>query len=126
MKKVEDIIKEKFGRENHFRVPEGYFDDFTMRMMAQLPNDETATDDKQTLPTMRVSRGMFWWKPLAACAACLVAITFSAMVYMNYNEGDDTAVTGNMAETNILHDEYIDEVADFAMMDNTDIAALYE
>jgi len=31
--KQDDILREKFGRENHFRVPEGYFDDFADRMM---------------------------------------------------------------------------------------------
>ena len=35
--KQDDILREKFGRENHFRVPEGYFDDFADRMMEMIP-----------------------------------------------------------------------------------------
>ena len=40
MRDIEDIIKEKNGHENPFRVPEGYFNDLTSRIMVQLPADE--------------------------------------------------------------------------------------
>ena len=33
-------IQERFGKENPFRVPEGYFDQLTERVMSQLPERE--------------------------------------------------------------------------------------
>ncbi len=33
-KKINDI----FGKENHFKVPEGYFDNFAEQMMAKIPD----------------------------------------------------------------------------------------
>ena len=35
-KKINDI----FGKENHFKVPEGYFDNFAEQMMAKIPMQE--------------------------------------------------------------------------------------
>lgn len=35
-KKINDI----FGKENHFKVPEGYFDNFAEQMMAKIPVQE--------------------------------------------------------------------------------------
>ena len=35
-KKINDI----FGKENHFKVPEGYFDNFAEQMMARIPMQE--------------------------------------------------------------------------------------
>lgn len=34
--KINDI----FGKENHFKVPEGYFDNFAEQMMAKIPEQE--------------------------------------------------------------------------------------
>ena len=52
--KQDDILREKFGRENHFRVPEGYFDDFADRMMEMIPEAAEAP----SLP--RQSRIYIW------------------------------------------------------------------
>ena len=40
MKKEEKILIDKFGKANHFSVPEGYFESFTDQMMDLLPESE--------------------------------------------------------------------------------------
>ena len=53
----EMYIEEKVGKRNPFRVPEGYFEQFTAQMMEQIPDAEPAdytvnfiTDDNDAAP----------------------------------------------------------------------------
>ena len=43
MENEEKYIREKAGRENPFRVPEGYFEQLTERVMSQLPENAKVT-----------------------------------------------------------------------------------
>ncbi len=63
MRDIEDIIKEKNGHENPFRVPEGYFNDLTSRIMAQLPADEPVVGETVGKPALKVARRRQLWKP---------------------------------------------------------------
>lgn len=45
MKKNEDIL-EKIGRKSGYKVPEGYFEQFAVRMTEQLPQREIAPVEK--------------------------------------------------------------------------------
>ena len=38
MTREENILKERFGKENPFKVPDGYFDHLTERIMDNLPD----------------------------------------------------------------------------------------
>ncbi len=40
MIKEEKILRNKFGSENHFTVPDGYFDNFAEQLERQLPEQE--------------------------------------------------------------------------------------
>ena len=40
----EKEIKERFGQTNPFRVPDGYFDQLTERVMSQLPEREKTAE----------------------------------------------------------------------------------
>lgn len=119
--KQEDIIKAKVGQENHFRVPDGYFDNFTARMMAQLPEQDSHAE-QIAMPRSRKEVKM--WKVIGACAASVIAVVITATALLT----DDKATQSNtLAETQTEkvseHERYIDEVADYAMMDNADIIA---
>lgn len=43
MVRDELYIKERFGQENPFKVPDGYFEKFADQMMNQLPDKQTGT-----------------------------------------------------------------------------------
>ena len=125
MRDIEDIIREKAGKENCFRVPDGYFDDFTNRMMAKLPAEDVATMKVEVKTTAtKTQRRKSLWQPLVACAACLAAAIFSVVIIMKDGEEDAQALANrHQEETFSTSDEYVDEIADFAMMDNADIYA---
>ncbi len=110
MENEEKYIEERVGKENHFRVPEGYFDSLTSRVMSQLP--------EQKVKTAYVQLRRWYY-----AAACVAVIGILGITY--HLQQDDTAqqpVAGTI-ETNTDNNTYMDEVADYAMIDNADIYA---
>ena len=43
MKEDKDLLK-KYGKKNPFTVPEGYFQDFSEKLMEQLPEKEVMSE----------------------------------------------------------------------------------
>lgn len=114
MNEQENIIRSKFGQENHFRVPEGYFDSLSTRIMERLPEDDR-TKKRKTVSL---------WKPLSACAACAVGVIMATAIYFTEKDLQAENVTAEKHTEQLSeHDKYIDTVADYAMMDNADIIA---
>ena len=104
MENEEKYIREKVGQKNPFTVPEGYFDQLTSQVMSQLP------ERRQKSRVVQLRK----WFYAAACVAALVvtAVTF------HFHEVD--APQQQMA----VSESYIDEAADYAMLDNMDIYQL--
>lgn len=118
MMKEEGFIREKVGTKNPFRVPDGYFEDFTSQMMEKLPHHEV-----RVIP-IRSSRHRLL-RPLLYAAACIcvavfcLAAYFTSMPSQTGLHDNDIAATHNYKSTYT----YDDEVLDYAMIDNSDIYA---
>ena len=93
----EKHLRETVGTRNAFRVPEGYFEQFTAQVMEQLPEQQKA----------RTTMLRPW---LYAAACTVVAVLMGVTYYWHQNTADDM-----MADSN-----YYEEVADYAMIDNID------
>lgn len=119
MSREERYIRSKCGSGNPFRVPDGYFDRFATGFMENLPEREPVAIPRKKTPLIRI------WGAVAA-AACVMAAVISTAVFFNNGTADGSQ---NMAQDTAYtieqmnHDEYIDVVADYAMMDNADIYA---
>ena len=95
-------------KKNPFKTPEGYFDNFAADFMAQLPEKK----EKTLLLRLR---------PLLY-AACLVAVCFGG--YLVWQNTEPQKQDATMAEYNKqVHDQYVDDYLDCAMLDNGDIYA---
>ncbi|MBQ9232060.1 MAG: hypothetical protein IJ190_12930 [Prevotella sp.] len=106
----EKYLEERMTKQNPFRVPEGYFDSFADQVMAQLPEREGKPVAKRVA-----------LRPWMYAAATLVVAIFSVAVYFTHVAGEEEspqqAYATNVSET------YMDEAADYAMIDNTEIYA---
>ena len=111
MTNEEKYLKERVGQENPFRTPEGYFDQFTANIMAQLP-DRQPVESKPV--AKKVSMPIRHWFYAAACVAALVVTAFSFPFHTVDDSQQQVAGT----------ESYIDEAADYAMLDNMDIYQL--
>ena len=106
----EDYIRNKMGN-NPFWVPEGYFEHLTPRIMSQLP--ENPVQQKPAL--------IKHLRPLLYAAACICVAVFSVTMYFNHKDSDQSLASTLQQQDTYYNDTYIDEVADYAMLDNEEI-----
>ena len=108
----EILIERKFGRPQPFKVPDGYFENFEIGMMAKLP---LAKPKKR--PVMRVLRPITW-------AACVVAVLIVTTFYLSriFVHTDKRVASVSQIEISqqASTDYLIDELSDYTMMDNDD------
>lgn len=97
-------MKTTLPKDNPFRVPDGYFDSLTDRIMASLPREEKK-------PARRL-----WRWAAAACLAGAIAIGG----YYSLRQTTDAPQTASVEQT---ESDYMDEALDYALVDNQEIAA---
>lgn len=118
--KEEKILRNRFGNENHFIVPKGYFDTFTNSLMGQLPEREPCL----------IKLSPTWWYSIprrkVAAAACIMLIVGGSVgLYVNRLAEVQTIAKANMHEqvfTSTSESDF-DEMADYAMLDSQAIYA---
>ncbi|WP_033148482.1 MULTISPECIES: hypothetical protein [unclassified Prevotella] len=111
----EMYIQEKVGKRNPFRVPEGYFDNLTAQVMQNLPEQ----------PQQRRAKSVFV-RPVFYAAASVCALLVAGAAWMWQSKADTTAVTAVQAKVENRsqqseNEEYMDEAADYMMLDNHEI-----
>ena len=122
MTREENILKERFGKENPFNVPDGYFDHLTERIMDNLPEQEIRVIDIR-------SRQTLWQKlPLRkiAAAVAVAALLGGGTFWALQHEGDSKMVAHakkHEQKTVSSDDAAFNEMADYAMIDNETIYA---
>ena len=107
MDNEEKYILDRFGKNNPFTVPDGYFDQLASDVMAQIPKRRT------------VSR-VVALRPWLYAAACMVAVVVMTLTF-HFRQDNVSEMTASAAES--VDNTYIDEAADYMMLDNHDIYA---
>ncbi len=117
--KEERYLRSRVGKQNPFRVPEGYFDSFAARMTENLPEQDGKASASVSPRRPRVVRMVLY---AAACLCIAVlgsAVYWSKLSLQSTESGTAQVVTHTVASTDV----YVDAVADYTMMDNSDIYA---
>lgn len=111
MTKQEQQIEQKFGKENPFTVPEGYFAQLQQNIMDSLPEQETKV-------IKMTPRRRFLVPVITAAASVCVAICGISIWFNKINnvEMSNVAVTTPVSF-------YDDDAENYIMMDNEDIYA---
>lgn len=122
MTREENILKERFGKQNPFKVPDGYFDHLTEKIMENLPEQEVRVIDIR-------SRQTLWQKmPLRkiAAAVAVAALLGGGTFWALQHEGDSKMVAHakKLEQKTVSSDDAaFNEMADYAMIDNEAIYA---
>lgn len=116
MTNEELYLNSHLSRENHFRVPKGYFDQLTADIMARLPERETTVELKPAAKRV-------FLRPLLAAASVACVALIAVGVYFNRNAAVVDADEQVAAVSTVMSDSYIDDAADYMMMDHKDIYA---
>ena len=112
MNQEEKYLRSRLGTENHFRVPEDYFDKLASEVMAKLPEQEHQACIEVPL--------LYRLRPVLYAAAFLLMAVLSVTAYL-YNQQPKAEQTMAAASQQQSADAYIDEYTDYVMFDNTDI-----
>lgn len=118
----EDYLRTRLGRKNPFTTPKGYFDQLATRVMSQLPAIGQESDIKQKPATEQkpaMLRTLRPWLYAAACVAVLVVCV--TWLFSQRSPSQQPVATTTNTSVTAVTDSYVDEVADYAMMDNQDI-----
>lgn len=132
-KKINDI----FGKENHFKVPEGYFDNFAEQMMAKIPEQEIDTPevtvkDRQENKAKFVHLSLWRRLPLRKIAAVLaVTAMLGGGVLYQLQQAEKKHYALAHKETPAIETSHVtdgddaafEQMADYTMMDSQDFYA---
>ena len=111
--KEDTELKKKIGKENPFKVPEGYFENIVPEIMKQLP-EAKAQESVEITMWERV-------KPWVYMVAMFCGLMFGLRVMMMDKPVNKEMNTDNVSMTDSVQgtpDEYIDPILDQAMMDD--------
>ena len=112
-----DFLKTTFGKENPFKVPEGYFENIEKRVMDNLPEIDTSSKT--------VAKEIPLWKRLRPYVAAAAFFGVMAGGYLLYQKNNVEAPLPVNNVSAVAHsDDYnIDKAVDYVMMDNEDFYA---
>ena len=119
-------IKTLFGKNNHFQVPAGYFDNLTAQIMDKLPEREAHI-------VSITSHKAFWHQLLLHKVAAAVAAVFivggSAAFIIQHEDHRHSQIASHAnlqsfsSSWTSSDDQAFDQMADYAMMDSEDFYA---
>ena len=121
----EKYLKERVGQELPFRVPEGYFDTLSERVMAQLPARKVPVEQHVPLTVLGVGTKksrLVMLRPWFYAAACLamVFVLSAVLLFPSQTTAPQVAVASPTVAT---ESSYMDDAADYVMLDNAEIYA---
>lgn len=143
MTNEEKKIKQLLGNENHFQVPEGYFDNLADQILARIPEQESVglkNDASLFFPELK-ARKINLWQRLSlrkiAASVAVIAVLGTGLAFglqqASQSQGTLThAGTEQVAHveksvhhigTTVGEDAEFDQMTDYVMMDNQDIYA---
>ena len=113
----EQYLINKAGKENPFRVPEGYFDSLASQVMSRV---DAEGNKPQDMPMIEKKTKTVWLRPVLYAAASVCALFISVTAYQHFTAQPVENTTEQVA---VYSDDSFDEAADYVMIDNQDIYA---
>lgn len=123
MKDIENEILEKAGHDDGLRVPEGYFEDFTLKMSASLPVQEWEREDYNA----NIMPRTFWQKvrPYVYMAAMFMGIWCMLKMFDLIKSPDEVMVPGNnpvltaaLSDDTFMSDYYVYSIDESDLLEN--------
>lgn len=111
--KEEDILLKKLGKENSFKVPDGYFENLTSEVMNKLPEKEKVAFKEEPVSTWTRLKPLLYMAAMFVGAALIIRVASS-----DRKSVADIDVAATEIETEVISDEMIDMALDRAMLDD--------
>ena len=111
--KEEDILLKKLGKEDSFKVPDGYFENLTSEVMNKLPEKEKVVFKEEPVSTWTRLKPLLYMVAMFVGAALIIRVASS-----DRKSVADIDVAATEIETEVISDEMIDMALDRAMLDD--------
>lgn len=111
--KEEDILLKKLGKEDSFKVPDGYFENLTSEVMNKLPEKEKVVFKEEPVSTWTRLKPLLYMAAMFVGAALIIRVASSERKSVA-----DIDVAATEIETEVVSDEMIDMALDRAMLDD--------
>ena len=72
--KEEDILLKKLGKENSFKVPDGYFENLTSEVMNKLPEKEKVVFKEESVSTWTRLKPLLYLAAMFVGAALIIRV----------------------------------------------------
>lgn len=110
---VEDNLMKKIGKENPFKVPDGYFEQFASSMMDKLPEKEKTSEKEEQVTTWTKLKPLLYMAAMFVGAALIIRVASS-----DHRSLKDNSAVSSVTDTETVSDEIIDAAIDGSMMDD--------
>lgn len=120
-KKIEQI----FGKDNRFRVPDGYFENLPDQIMARIPEHEAKVISIEQqrlwkqLPIKQIAAGV----AVVALLGSGVGYAYQNNLHQKKNACANANIEAKHAVVSSNSDDEFEQMADYTMMDSQDIYA---
>lgn len=111
MKKDDDILA-RFSKDSGFKVPEGYFSDFSKKMVEMLPEKPVAEEKKPTV-WLRI-------RPWAYMAAMFGGVWCMMYLFSDLKSRSSMEYNEQIAEA-MSDEKFVDDYMNYGNIDNYDI-----
>lgn len=126
----EHYLKQTYGTNDHFIVPEGYFDSLSERVMQKIENGSYADREiiyRQPLPlsAKKVSLWSRYRRTVVSVAAAVCAAIFSLGGYLRYasHQSYDSSEVQEKTASHAIETYNLNAMVDYTMMDTEDMYA---
>ncbi|MBO7102976.1 MAG: hypothetical protein J6W02_04765 [Bacteroidaceae bacterium] len=112
------------SKRNPFTVPDGYFENLTARVMANIPEVETeekVSENNAKIVSMEPRKSSRKWMGWSIAAAACIAVAALFITIPNKTDGVGVNQMAQTETSNSYDSEYQEEMLEYAMVDNTDI-----
>ncbi len=119
MRTDERNLRQQFGRNPGFKVPEGYFEHLVPEVMNRLPES-----DSKVIPMSHTRSRLVRWRTGALAAACVCGAVFGLSVILHKQHMSAPQSMASASTTQeVSLSKTIDQLADYSMIDNEDMYA---
>ena len=109
--KAEEKLLEHIGKENAFKLPEGYFDHLTEKIMEGLPEKEAVEVHNKPVTLWAKLKPLLYLAAMFVGAALIIRVA-------SWNTGQVAADASLEADTDTLTEQFIDFAVSGSMMDD--------
>ncbi len=114
----EDYIRKKCGSDNHFKVPEGYFEQFSTTLMQQLQKEGAMSTPKVASTRSKL---LTFSRYAAAAIVCGALFAGTLFYFTSYTDETIAQQVAPAEESYSWDDTYTEDALDYAMVSNHEI-----